>query len=251
MKIILSPAKKMNICNDYMGPVSFPVFLKESKQLLEFLRKMSYEELKALWKCNDSIAALNYERISFMDLEKNASPALLAYEGIQYQYMAPNVFTDRQWEYAKKHVRILSGFYGVLKPLDGVVPYRLEMQAKISFDQYKSLYDFWGDKLYKELRKETSLLLNLASKEYGKCVEEFWEKGVPLIHCHFGEKVQGTIKVKGTMAKMARGEMVRFLAEEGIEGEEGIPYFHRLGYTFSKEESTKNNYVFLKEAKGK
>ena len=251
MKIILSPAKKMNICNDYISPSSSPVFLNESKNLLEYLRKMSYEELKALWKCNDSIAALNYERIWSMDLEKNISPALLSYEGIQYQYMAPNVFTDKQWEYAKKHVRILSGFYGVLKPLDGVVPYRLEMQSKISFGQYKSLYAFWGDKIYKELRKETSLLLNLASKEYGKCVEEFWEESVPLLHCHFGEKIQGTIKVKGTMAKMARGEMVRFLSEEGIEDKEGIPYFHRLGYTFSKEESTKNVYVFLKEAKGK
>ena len=107
-----------------------------------------------LWQCNDKIAELNFQRFSRMDLTRNLTPALLSYEGIQYQYMAPQVFTEQEWAYAQEHLRILSGFYGVLRPLDGVVPYRLEMQAKTGRAQVPgctlpgmppaSLYDFWG-----------------------------------------------------------------------------------------------------------
>ena len=152
MKIIISPAKKMNIDTDSLAPETSPVFLDETKILLEWLRTLSYEELKKLWNCNDRIASQNDERVRHMDLEKGVTPAILSYEGIQYQYMAPAVFEEKAMVYIQEHLRILSGFYGVLKPLDGVTPYRLEMQAKVKAEDKRDLYAFWGDKLYREVR---------------------------------------------------------------------------------------------------
>ena len=108
-----------------------------------------------------------------MELEKNLTPALLSYEGIQYQYMAPNVFSREAWDYVQKNLRILSGLYGVLKPLDGVVPYRLEMQAKVRLGGKRNLYDFWGCKLYEQVIDQSRTIINLASKEYSKCVEPY------------------------------------------------------------------------------
>ena len=147
-----------------------------------------------------------------MDLTKNLTPALLAYDGIQYTYMAPAVFEDGQFDYVQEHLRILSGFYGVVKPLDGVVPYRLEMQAKAAVSGHKNLYDFWGDSLYQEVMDESGILINLASKEYSKCIEKYLRPEDRYITCIFGELEGGRVVQKGVYAKMARGEMVRFMA---------------------------------------
>ena len=130
MKIILSPAKKMKVDTDSLEPLGLPQFVEQADGLLSWLRGQSGEELQGLWKCNDSIARENFDRIAHMDLRQNLTPAVLAYEGIAYQYMAPAVFEREQYEYVQEHLRILSAFYGVLRPMDGVVPYRLEMQAK-------------------------------------------------------------------------------------------------------------------------
>ena len=147
MKIIISPAKKMNIDTDTLACRSIPVFLNETEQLLAWMRRLSYEDAKAVWKCNDKIAEQNYKRVQEMDLRKNLTPAVIAYEGIQYQYMAPAVFGGAETDYIQEHLRILSGFYGVLRPFDGVTPYRLEMQARAS--EAGDLYRFWGDRLYR------------------------------------------------------------------------------------------------------
>ena len=122
-----------------------------------------------LWACSQSLAEENWERLRQMDLDKAATPALLAYEGIQYQYMAPAVFEDGQMDWVGERVRILSGFYGALRPFDRVVPYRLEMQAKVP-RRFRNLYDFWGDRLYRACRDEDGILINLASKEYSRAV---------------------------------------------------------------------------------
>ena len=121
MRIIISPAKKMNMDTDSLPWRDLPVFLSRTEQLAKTMQAMSYEELKKLWKCNDQIAALNVERLANMDLHNRLTPAVLAYEGTQYQYMAPGVFTQQEFDYVQEHLRILSGFYGVLKPFDGVV----------------------------------------------------------------------------------------------------------------------------------
>ena len=267
MKIIISPAKKMNVDTDTLACRSVPVFLDETSELLEWMRDLTFAEAKELWKCNDKIAEQNYRRFQEMDLERNLTPAVIAYEGIQYQYMAPAVFGGAETDYIQEHLRILSGFYGVLKPFDGVVPYRLEMQAKAS--EAGDLYKFWGDKLYREVvRKEKpvsgtpgteppmlessgadkNLIVNLASKEYSKCVEKYLTPEDRYLTIVFGELTDGKVKQKGTLAKMARGEMVRYLAENEVEDSEGIKGFDRLGYWFDGALSNEQEYVFLKKA---
>lgn len=247
MKIILSPAKKMKIRQDEPFLADRPEFLEEAKYLRGLLKEKTPEELKNLWQCNDKIAQENLQRLRELDLEHNRTLALLAYEGIQYQYMAPQVFTETQWQYARKHVRILSGLYGVLNPTDGVIPYRLEMQAKLENREGKDLYAFWGNQLYESLAKEEDLILNLASKEYSRAVEKYQDGRVKILTCIFGELVQGKVKVKATQAKMARGEMVRWLAEKQIEEPGEIRGFSHLGYQFSEKRSTETEYVFIKQ----
>ncbi len=248
MKIIISPAKKMNIENDTIEYRELPIFLERTEDLLSQLQKMTKEELKALWKCNDNIADQNYERIQNMKLRECLTPALLSYEGIQYQYMAPTVFETGMLDYVQQHLRILSGFYGVLKPMDGVTPYRLEMQAKLEVDKTKNLYTYWGESLYTKIldEKSSEVIVNLASKEYSKCIEKYLKPEDTYITCVFGEKVNGKVVQKGTYAKMARGEMVRYMAERQIEQVEEIKHFSRLDYHYYKEGSTAQTYVFLK-----
>lgn len=246
MRIIISPAKKMNIDTDIFRPSALPVFLEKSQILLDWLCTLSYEEARVLWKCNDNIARLNYQRIRDMDLCRNLTPALISYEGIQYQYMAPEVFTGKEWDYVQNHLCILSGFYGVLRPLDGIVPYRLEMQAKACVNEAKNLYEFWGNRLYGEVRGKDRIILNLASKEYSQCIEKYLEPEDVYISCIFGELKDGKVIQKGTQAKMARGEMVRFMAEKGIEDVREIQKFDRLGYGYEAERSSDCEYVFLK-----
>ena len=130
MRIIISPAKKMNVDTDSISYRTMPLLLENTEELMCWMKKLTFSEARKLWGCNDKLAAINFERYQNMELRENLTPALISYEGIQYQYMAPAVFEESQYEYIQKHLRILSGFYGILKPMDGVTPYRLEMQSK-------------------------------------------------------------------------------------------------------------------------
>lgn len=247
MKIIISPAKKMNVNTDLFDCPSVPVFLEKTKVLMNYLKGLSYEEAKKLWACNDKIAAQNFDRYSNMDLEKQLTPAVISYEGIQYQYMSPAVLSEAGLSYIQDHLRILSGFYGILKPFDGVTPYRLEMQAKASVDGCKDLYEYWGSLLYEQLTADGDhRILNLASKEYSKSIEKYLKPEDEYITCIFGEKIDGKIVQKGTLAKMARGEMVRYLAEKNIHSFDGVKNFTGLGYNFSEEVSSNTEFIFLK-----
>ena len=244
MRIILSPTKKMRRDSDSLPCGGTPVFLPKTEEILCWLRSRSEAELKALWVCNDQIAAQNLERIRDMDLSSGLTPAILAYEGIAFQYMAPAVFEDSQLSYVQEHLRILSGFYGALKPLDGVTPYRLEMQSKAKIGGHKDLYSFWGSSLYEEIRPESGVILNLASKEYSKCIEKYLTPADTFVTCTFAENVKGKMVQKGTFAKMARGEMVRFLAEHNVRSPEGAKAFDRLNFRFREDLSTDTELLF-------
>ena len=244
MKIILSPAKKMNIDTDSLAPIGLPAFLDRTDEILAWLKHKSHEELKALWKCNDKIAEQNVKRLESMDLYKNLTPAVLAYEGIAYQYMAPAVFEDGHFAYLQEHLRILSAFYGALKPMDGVTPYRLEMQAKATIGNTKNLYDYWGNSLYHAVRDESGIIINLASKEYAKCIEKYLSPEDTYITITFCELSGDRLVSKGTYAKMARGEMVRYMAENHIENPEEIKSFNRLGYVYRDDLSSETEYTF-------
>lgn len=248
MRIIISPAKKMNVDTDSLPCRGLPRFLDRAEILLERLRELDYEELKALWKCNDKLARLNADRVADMDLYRQLTPAILSYEGIQYRYMAPGVLSDTELDYLQEHLRILSGFYGVLRPFDGVTPYRLEMQAKLEVCGAKNLYSYWNRLIADSIFRETDLVVNLASAEYGVCVSHYCPPEARMIACIFGEKAGGRILEKGTLCKMARGEMVRFLAEADSDNPEAMKGFDRLGYRFAPEESGVDTWVFLREA---
>ncbi|WP_091205025.1 peroxide stress protein YaaA [Oribacterium sp. WCC10] len=246
MRIILSPAKKMNIDTDKLDYKDLPVFLEQTEDILSWLREHTLLELQKIWGCNEKIAELNYERIRDMDLRNGLTPAIISYEGLAYQYMAPAVFEKSSIDYVQEHLRILSGFYGVLKPLDGVTPYRLEMQAKIGIDGHKDLYELWGHRLYDDVCDGTGIIINLASKEYSKCIEKYLKPDDTFITVTFCETVNGKLVTKGTYAKMARGEMVRFMAESRIEDPKDIINFDRLGYVFREDLSSKKELVFEK-----
>lgn len=265
MKIIISPAKKMNENTDFFPAERVPVFTEYTKILLEKIRSLTYEEAKEVWQCNHKLAELNYDRFRCMTPDRLDSlsamtPALIAYEGIQYQYLSPMTFEKKEWQYTKEHLRILSGFYGILHPFDGVFPYRLEMQARLSAGGCRNLYEFWGRRLYDSLISEEPdgkpVILNLASKEYSQCIESWLKEPDRFITCVFGERKDGRIRQKATLAKMARGEMVRFLAGNQIEDPEEIKAFRGLGFSYSPDHSSANEgksgqrletYTFIKE----
>lgn len=255
MKIIISPAKKMNVDTDSFAAAGLPELISETRVLMKEIKALSLSEAKELWKCNDKIARLNYERFQTMDLERALTPAVMAYEGLQYQHMAPKVLTRDALAYLSDHLCILSGFYGLLRPFDGVTPYRLEMQAKLPVKGYKDLYEFWGSRLYRGLfsrqqgiRRDLGVktIINLASKEYSQCVEKYITAGDRFITVEFGELADGKVRQKGTLAKMARGEMVRFLAENRIADPADMKGFSQLGFSYSQELSKEDFYVFIK-----
>ncbi len=246
MKIIISPAKKMNVRPDDLPAKALPQSLDKTRILCQAIQALSLSEAKALWKCNDKLAKLNYERFRHMELESAQTPALLSYEGLQYQHMAPTVFTREALSYAQEHLRILSGFYGVLRPLDRVTPYRLEMQASLSVKGFQDLYAFWGDTCYQTLLDEDRTILNLASKEYSRVVEPYLRPEDRFVTVVFGERIKGKIRQKGTLAKMARGEMVRYMAERQIRELAKLKEFRELGFVFSEEDSLETEWVFLR-----
>lgn len=263
MKIIISPAKKMRVRQEEFPWRALPAYIEDAETLMCKLRGMTEPELKRLFAANDSITHENYLRYREMDVRRNLSPAALAYVGIQYQYMAPQIFSEAQWQYVCRHLRILSGFYGVLRADDGIVPYRLEMQAKLVTERGKDLYAYWGDSLYRALAEESRQepgavrgnctagaggvrILNLASKEYSKAVEPWLQPEDQYVTCIFGTLQNGEIKVKATEAKMARGEMVRFLAEQGAESFETVKEFTGLGFSYDPVRSGPQEYVFVK-----
>jgi cytoplasmic iron level regulating protein YaaA (DUF328/UPF0246 family) len=249
MRMIISPAKQMRVDADDFACTELPVFLKKAEKLKDWISRLTYEQQKTLWRCSDKIARQNHERFAHMDLRRNLTPALLAFDGIQYTYMAPAVFEDGQYAYVQQHLRILSGFYGVLKPMDGVVPYRLEMQAKASVGEYKNLYDFWGDSLYREVRDDSGIIINLASKEYARCVAKYLQPEDRLITCIFGELEGDKVVQKGVYVKMARGEMVRYMAAIHAEEPEQIKGFNGIGYHFDADRSSDTEFVFIREKK--
>ena len=249
MRIIVSPAKKMKSDPDSFAVSGLPMFLPKAEQLLSTMRGMSPEELKQVWKCSDSIAALNISRLQTMALKAQLTPAILSYEGIQYRYMAPGVFTDREFGYIQEHLRILSGFYGLLKPFDGVTPYRLEMEAKLRVGEWNNLYSFWGDCIAKALFQETDCIINLASKEYSRCIRNHLPDNIRFITCRFAELEDGRLLEVGTLCKMARGEMVRFMAENQITDPEDLKRFDRFRYRFDPIRSNQKTFVFLRDPK--
>ena len=217
MKIIIAPAKIMKIDRDSFPIQSKPQFLDKTRILERFLKSRSNEQLKDLWHASENVTKQSILQLENMNLDERLTPAILAFSGIQYQYMAPDLFTQPALDYIQKNLRILSGFYGMLRPFDGVCPYRLELNTKmVGFRDY-SLYHFWGSDIAENLFQEDNIVIDLASKQYTRLVKPYLSQGRQLITVDFQELKNGKWKTVGVHAKMARGEMVRYIAEKQIK----------------------------------
>ena len=228
MRFIVSPAKKMSVVDDAFGWRDLPMFADRAARLADTVRALSYDEAKALWQCSDALAELNFERFRTLEVRSGAlTPAVLAYEGIQYQNLAPQVMTMEQLDYLQEHLRILSGLYGVVRPLDGVAPYRLS----------------------RVLAAETDVIVNLASVEYAKAVVPSADRcGARVLTCLFGTvDARDRLVQRSTAAKAARGTMVRWCAENAIKEPADLQAFDALGYAFDPARSTDDCYVFVQK----
>lgn len=249
MQIIISPAKTMREAPAQFPGRTLPEFLAWTEPLCKRLQAMDEDELKALWKCSEALVQTNRQRLARMDLRQGLTAALFAYEGIQYRCLAPETLNERELAYLAEHLRILSGFYGLLRPFDGITPYRLEMQAKLPMGPAKDLYQYWGSALAEKLCGETGCILNLASKEYSRSVARWLPEQVRFITCVFGAYKNGKVVEKSTMSKMLRGEMVRYMAQNGVTEPEELQAFRGQGYRFDAGASDEGTYVFIKESK--
>lgn len=244
MKIIIAPAKRMKVDQNSFPVQSRPQFLAKTQILAHFLRSRSKKQLKELWQANDQIVTKGQEQLQQLDLKRGLTPAIVAFKGLQFQYMAPDVFTEPALKYIQNHLRILSGFYGCLRPFDGVAPYRLEMKTAMTGFRDYSLYHFWGSALADALFAEDKVVLNLASAEYARAIKPYLNDQRQMITVVFQEKRKGKWRTIATHAKMARGEMVRFLAEKQIKNPAGVQDFHDFNFKFQPTLSTAYCYFF-------
>ena len=254
MLTVISPAKTL----DFDTPVSTnkysePRFLDQSQQLIEQLKKLSSQEIANLMKISDKLAGLNMVRFQQWQTpftEENAKQAILAFKGDVYTGLAAETLDDKGLDFAQQHLRILSGLYGVLRPLDLMQPYRLEMGTPFQNDAGRDLYSFWGDKIRQSLEGEPALkdgvLINLASNEYFKAVDAK-KLNATIITPVFKDWKNGQYKMISFYAKKARGLMSRYIIDQQINTPEKLKQFDSDGYRYSEEMSQKNDWVFIRD----
>lgn len=255
MLILLSPAKSL----DYESPLltkksTKPRLLEDSEELVLQLRKFSPAQIGKLMSISDKLAELNAERYASWEKDfskDNARQAILAFTGDVYQGMELSKWTADDFASAQSHIRILSGLYGVLRPLDLMQAYRLEMGTKLENKRGKNLYEFWGSKITEMLNKDlkasgSDLVINLASNEYFSSVKKKELNG-ELITPVFKDEKNGTYKIISFFAKKARGMMADFIVREGISDIDGLKKFKTAGYKFSAKDSKGSELVFLRK----
>lgn len=247
MKIIISPAKKMIVEREAFPVLSTPQLIPEAEILLKHLKSCTHDQLQKIWVASDKIVAEGQRQLEAFSFTDNLTPAVIAYQGIQYQYMAADVMTKPALQYLQDHVCILSGLYGVLRPFDGVSPYRLEVKNKLLGYKDSNLYHFWGDRAADLVFKDDDLVINLASKEYSKMVSPYVHGSRKMITIDFEERKAGQWKTVGVHAKMARGAMTQFLAETRVHDLDTLRTFNDFGFKYIPEASTETNYVFRTE----
>lgn len=254
MLIILSPAKSLDFktppaIRDY----TIPELLDDAEKLAGKLREMNARDLSALMGISASLGYLNYERYQTWHTPftpGNAKQALLAFSGDVYAGLDASSLPKNQLKLAQKKVRILSGLYGVLKPLDLIQPYRLEMGTKFSYGEAENLYDFWGDKITQKVEEAVGasggrILVNLASNEYYKSIDAE-EINAEIITPAFKDMKNGTYKMISVYVKKARGLMTRFILQHDIDKAEDLQAFDAEGYAFNPELSKPRNPVFTR-----
>ncbi|GGE79089.1 UPF0246 protein [Streptosporangium jomthongense] len=254
MLMVISPAKTL----DYESPLATqthtqPDFLDDACELVDQLKELEPHQVSNLMSISDKLGQLNAERFQNWHTPfspENARQAILAFKGDVYTGLDAGSFSEQDFGFAQKHLRILSGLYGILKPLDLMQPYRLEMGTKFENKRGKDLYAFWGDRLTQEvnhlLKNDDEVLVNLASNEYFKSLKKKDLEG-RLITPQFKDWKNGQYKMISFYAKKARGLMCRYAILNRITDADDLKGFDLEGYYFSEDQSDKNNWVFLRD----
>ncbi|MBL4661792.1 MAG: peroxide stress protein YaaA [Alcanivoracaceae bacterium] len=253
MLITLSPSKGQDF--EQAAPTqsyTIPVQLEDSQLLIEQLKKFTKPEIEDLMSISENLAVLNQQR--YQDFQQpfnpqNAKQALFAFKGDVYSGINTSSMQQADFDYAQKHLRILSGLYGCLKPLDLIQPYRLEMKTKLQTEHGANLYQFWGDSITEQLNElliKDKIIVNLASNEYWKSVKEKNING-QIINVAFKENKDGKSRIIAIFAKKARGMMADFLIRNRVETVDGIKGFDSDGYKFDAEISTEKLYIFSRK----
>lgn len=252
MKLVISPAKSLNYESALPTTSSTDnIFLSEAQQLNRLLKKKSVKALSELMHISPNLGQLNYERNQEWSppfTAENARPAIYAFSGDVYRGIDPYSIPVSKLDILQHSVRIISGLYGLLKPLDLMQPYRLEMGTKLSVGKSKNLYEFWRKKVTTALNEELEegeLFVNLASQEYFKAIDVKTLK-VPVIHVDFKEFKNGQYKTIAIFAKLARGYMTRHIIDNVVETVEGLKTFTTDGYAFDANLSTDTKLVFTR-----
>ena len=256
MIIVLSPAKTLDYEFESTHEYSVPAFLNQSSKLIGELKEKEPKDIASLMGLSDKLATLNYDRYQSWSASKKVSvdskPSMLVFKGDVYQGLKAEDLSKSEMKFAQKHIRILSGLYGILRPLDLMKPYRLEMGTKLQTSQGKNLYEFWGNKVQKNVLEElnnhkSDLLINLASKEYftvlGKLPED-----INVVTPIFKDYKNGKYKIISFYAKKARGLMARWIIQNKVSDFESLSNFNLDGYKYSKAESTATMPVFLRKS---
>jgi cytoplasmic iron level regulating protein YaaA (DUF328/UPF0246 family) len=252
MLMVISPAKSLDYAPPaQVLPLTTPVLKDRVAELYKVARKLSAADLRRLMHISEKLATLNHARFQAFDPElEDGLQAVIAFNGDVYAGLGARELDRDALVWAQDHLRILSGLYGVLRPLDALQPYRLEMGVRLKTKRGANLYDFWGETIAKTLNEAAEgqadpTLVNLASQEYFGGVDAKALK-LPCVTCHFKEEAAGTLKVLGFYAKKARGRMVRFAIDGRVERAQDLKAFDRDGYRFQPKLSTEADWVFTR-----
>ncbi|MDD7794539.1 peroxide stress protein YaaA [Clostridium sp. 'White wine YQ'] len=254
MIYVISPAKTMNFKKQSkIESNQLPMFIKEAEIIMDELKKYAPEDISSLMKISDKLAELNFFRNqAFDDTLNNTKEAIFAFDGEVYKGLNVEEFSREDILYAQEHLRILSGLYGMIKPLDRIKEYRLEMGTKLKISNHKNLYDYWTEKItlgiIEELEQQKgNILINLASEEYSKVINlNKISHSFNVITPIFKDYKSGKYKIISFYAKKARGLMAKYLIENKIDSIEELNKFNLEGYKFSKTESNNSQLIFLR-----
>jgi cytoplasmic iron level regulating protein YaaA (DUF328/UPF0246 family) len=250
MLLVISPAKTLDYSSPQATSFTLPDFPTEIKDLVGVLKKKSAPQLAELMHLSEPLAVLNEERYqSFADTfsQENAKQALMAFKGDVYTMMDVAAYSEEDLAFAQQHLRILSGLYGLLKPLDLIQPYRLEMGTRLKTKKGDSLYAYWGSKISTALNEagKGQTLVNLASQEYFKAIDQKTLL-LPVVNIHFKEFKDGKYQVLGLFAKQARGRMSNFVIKNHLTDPEQLKTFQEAGYEFAERLSSATDWVFVR-----
>lgn len=253
MIVVISPSKTLDFSGKSKGEHTIPDFLENSIELLKVLCKLTVSEIAELMDLSEKLAVLNYRRYHDFSIPftlENSRQAIYAFKGDVYEGLDAEAFTQEDIKYAQSHLRIISGLYGLLRPLDLIQPYRLEMGIKLSNQNYKNLYEYWGNKITVKLNEllktgGNNLLVNLASTEYFKVLNPKLFNA-RLVTPLFKERKNREYKVIPIFAKKARGLMASYIIKHRVENSDGIKQFREEGYGFNPNLSTETELVFTR-----